>query len=397
MTSTLEMTLGELCESIDYGVTTSANFTNVVGPKFLRITDLGVNGVDWQKVPHCIVSSSDERSCLLQDGDIVVARTGGTVGKSFLVQKPPRAVSASYLLRLRPRSERVLPEYLNLFFGSGRYWSQLMEAARGAAQPNVNATTLSAITILVPSLEEQRSTADQLKAQLSAVEEARQAAQAQVNEIRLLKTHALTTVLGRITNALPIGEVAKVQSGFAFKSHEFRKHGVRLLRNTNILPGRVYWNDTVCLPPESVNEYSAYALTKGDVLISLDRPIISSGIKVARVASTDLPALLVQRVGRFLIDPSLINPDYLHAFVQTQTFIDSISGHDQSLGVPHISPRQIESIAIPLPNLTEQERLAKTLNSITTSCHAAQIAAEAQVCDTELLSSRLLAKAFEEN
>ena len=190
MNSITEMKLGEVCESIVYGVTTSANF-NVLGPKFLRITDLTDTGVDWAKVPSCVINEDAENNALLCDGDIVVARTGGTVGKSFLVKNPPRAVSASYLLRLRPRKEIVIPEYLSLFLGSEAYWTQLLDAARGAAQPNVNATTLSAITFLLPSIDEQRRIAAHLKAQLAAVEEARQAAKSQLQEIELLPSRLL--------------------------------------------------------------------------------------------------------------------------------------------------------------------------------------------------------------
>lgn len=131
------------------------------------------------------------------------------------------------------------------------------------------------------------------------------------------------------------------------------------------------------------------------MLISLDRPIIKTGIKVARVTTTDLPALLVQRVGRFRIDATRLNADYLYAVLHTEAFIEAISGHEQSLGVPHISPGQIEAIEIPLPTLAEQQRLAVILNNIAEATHEAQIAAELQLRDIELLPSRLLAAVFD--
>jgi type I restriction enzyme, S subunit len=164
-------------------------------------------------------------------------------------------------------------------------------------------------------------------------------------------------------NAVRMGTVARVQSGFAFSSATFVNSGVRLLRNTNILPGKVYWTDVACLEPDRAASFKEYVLTEGDILLSLDRPIISSGIKVARVTSDDLPALLVQRVGRFHLDSDKINADYLFNFLQSDRFIQAISGHDQSLGVPHISPDQVEDVLIPLPNVAEQRRIADGLNT----------------------------------
>ena len=86
--------------TIDYGYTASADFTSQ-GPKFLRITDIQNGNVEWEQVPSCLIDESNEKKKRLGDGDIVFARTGGTTGKSFLVKNPPRAVFASYLLRVR--------------------------------------------------------------------------------------------------------------------------------------------------------------------------------------------------------------------------------------------------------------------------------------------------------
>jgi type I restriction enzyme S subunit len=180
-----DLILGEVCQHISYGVTTSA-VDRKQGPRLLRITDITDDGVDWDKVPGCIISEKEKTKSKLLDGDIVVARTGGTVGKSFLIRKPPSAVCASYLLRLRPNQSLILPDYLNLFLGSDVYWSQLYEAAQGAAQPNVNATTLSKLILPVPGIIEQCRIAARLKAQLAEVEKTRKAA-----EVRLIETTKL--------------------------------------------------------------------------------------------------------------------------------------------------------------------------------------------------------------
>jgi type I restriction enzyme S subunit len=111
----MRTSLGEICTDISYGVTTSA-VQNNFGTKLLRITDIGIDGVNWVTVPGCKISEKERIKSLLSDGDIVIARTGGTVGKSFLVKNPPEAVFASYLIRLRTKIDIALPEFINSTF-----------------------------------------------------------------------------------------------------------------------------------------------------------------------------------------------------------------------------------------------------------------------------------------
>ena len=97
-------TVKDLSKNIQYGYTESAN-VEPVGPKFLRITDIQGGKVDWDTVPYCVCSDDEAGKYLLESGDIVFARTGATTGKSFLISNPPKAVFASYLIRLRLQEE----------------------------------------------------------------------------------------------------------------------------------------------------------------------------------------------------------------------------------------------------------------------------------------------------
>jgi type I restriction enzyme S subunit len=121
----------------------------------LRITDIQNDAVDWSSVPYCLADPGQMARNRLADGDIVFARTGATTGKSFLVRNPPTdAVFASYLIRVRPDA-RLDPGFLSQFFRSPNYWGQIAKAARGAAQPGVNASVLKELAIPLPTLAEQ--------------------------------------------------------------------------------------------------------------------------------------------------------------------------------------------------------------------------------------------------
>jgi type I restriction enzyme S subunit len=76
--------LEDLAESVDYGVTASATAIPI-GPKFLRITDIQDDRVDWATVPYCDVEPAEADGARLRPGDVVFARTGATTGKSYLL------------------------------------------------------------------------------------------------------------------------------------------------------------------------------------------------------------------------------------------------------------------------------------------------------------------------
>jgi type I restriction enzyme S subunit len=177
--------LGEVCNRIDYGYTASAD-TDIKEPKFLRITDIQDGRVDWDSVPGCAILDADEIANRLEDGDIVFVRTGATTGKSYLISNPPRSVFASYLIRVRNHSEHVEPDYLFAFFQSDGYWEQIAAGARGGAQPGFNATMLASLKIPLSPLSEQQRIAAVLHEQMAAVENARAAAEAELNTINAL-------------------------------------------------------------------------------------------------------------------------------------------------------------------------------------------------------------------
>ncbi len=178
------VTLREICESLDYGYTASANFT-IHEPKLLRITDIQCGEVNWHTVPGCQISPDDEAANTLCHGDIVFARTGGTTGKSYLIKNPPRAVFASYLIRLRV-SALADYDYVYLYFQSDDYWRQVRLHSRGGAQPNVNATLLGKIRLPLPDIHIQKQIAKKIKIHFEVVNQAQLHFEKQLTDINAL-------------------------------------------------------------------------------------------------------------------------------------------------------------------------------------------------------------------
>ena len=143
--------LGNITDTIQYGLNNSAEQSGTY--RFLRITDIQNGKVNWDIVPF--TNTNESAKYLLHINDIVFARTGATVGKSFLITELPyETVYASYLLRIRLIGE-ILPQYIYQFFNSQCYWKQITGKAVGVGQPNCNGTSLKELFIPFPPLSEQ--------------------------------------------------------------------------------------------------------------------------------------------------------------------------------------------------------------------------------------------------
>ncbi len=106
----------------------------------------------------------------MNDGDILFARTGATVGKSYLVEGlKDSAIYASYLIRVQTSSV-ILPSYIKFFLESGFYWEQISLNSVGIGQPNVNGTTLAALTIPIPPYREQLRIVEETKKWLAVID-----------------------------------------------------------------------------------------------------------------------------------------------------------------------------------------------------------------------------------
>jgi type I restriction enzyme S subunit len=146
--------VSDICEKPEYGFTQSAT-DEAIGPKFLRITDIQEGKVKWDDVPYCDCPNELVKKYKLKKGDILFARTGATTGKSYTIGECPKAVFASYLIRIRTKDD-VIPEYLFYFFNSIYYWEQIRKKMGGSAQGGINASLLSKIKVHFPSKDEQR-------------------------------------------------------------------------------------------------------------------------------------------------------------------------------------------------------------------------------------------------
>ena len=160
--------LGEVCDT-QYGFTTST-VQQDTGTQFLRITDIVPQLIDWNTVPYCQIQEKDREKYLLHKGDIVVARTGATVGYAKYIKEDVPAVFASYLVRLLVNSIDVDRHYVGLCVESNLFKEYIQSISNGSAQPNANAQMISSFEINLPPLSTQHRIATILSRYDSLIE-----------------------------------------------------------------------------------------------------------------------------------------------------------------------------------------------------------------------------------
>ncbi len=155
--------LGELIISTQYGFTASAKSEG--SHRLLRITDINNGKVNWDTVPKC--DCDRPQNYTLNEGDVLIARTGNNI--SFLVDSsvPNNSVFASYLIRIICDKSKILPEYLYLFLNSYAFWPQILLKQRGALLQNVNASLMKQLLIPMCSLNQQMEIINNIKTNLT--------------------------------------------------------------------------------------------------------------------------------------------------------------------------------------------------------------------------------------
>lgn len=144
---------------LSYGSGASAvDYNGMV--RYIRITDIEEGGT-LTNAP--MSPDTFDEKYLLNDGDILFARSGATVGKTYLYKKTEgKAIFAGYLIRFIPDERIVLPEYIYYFTRSQYYRSFVRLNAQAVAQPNINAQQYGGLKVSVPPMPLQKAFAKKI-------------------------------------------------------------------------------------------------------------------------------------------------------------------------------------------------------------------------------------------
>ncbi|MCY7295495.1 restriction endonuclease subunit S [Alteromonas sp. a30] len=327
----------------------------------------------------------------VDDGDILYAMIG-TIGNPVIVEKSREFSIKNVALFKFTKGTAVYNRYIYHFLNSNLAIRQFQSNSRGGTQKFVSLGNIRSLQIPLPPLEEQKRIAAILD-KADSVRRKRQQAIDLADDF--LRSVFLDMFGDPVTNpkSLPqvkLTELSDVISGYVFKSAEYIEDGedsVRLCRGANTLTGYFDWKDTAYWNKEKLAGIQNYKIKAGDVILAMDRPWISSGLKVCVFPENERDTYLVQRVAR--IRPK--NPkytDFLYASILSKAFEKHCCPTETT--VPHISPVELKNFNVLVPD----EKLVDKYHDAVVKVRKSKLAMQKSLIEASNAFNSLSQKAF---
>jgi type I restriction enzyme S subunit len=298
------------------------------GHPVLKIKDVDDTGVfkgEFQSfVDFELVERFESKKLELDDTLILnAAHNSDYVGsKQYCAEsKVVGALPTGEWLIARANQEYLHPRFLNYWLASSQARFQIKQLVKGI---HIYPKDVARLEIPLPPLPEQKRIAAILD-KADAIRRKRQLAIQLADEF--LRSVFLNMFGDPVTNPKgfrigPITELADIITGNAFKSAEYvedSSESVRLCRGANTLTGYFDWTDTVYWPKDKLKQLDNYLINGGDIILAMDRPWISNGLKVCIFPENERSTYLVQRVAR-LRPKSLIYTDFIYFCSKSRDF-----------------------------------------------------------------------------
>lgn len=281
------------------------------------------------------------------------------------------------------RPTKVHPGFLKFAASNPEFVEEVIARSTGISYPAINASDLVRLSIPTPSWTKQESITKFLDRETAQIDELigkqERLLELLAEKRQAIITRAVTKGLDPAAPTKPSGvpwlgevgagwtlvelkHVVDVLTGYPFKSEDFseRPEDVRLLRGVNINPGKTNWADTVRFAESQSRDYADYRLELGDLVLGLDRPLVSDGTRVCSIGKKDLPSLLLQRVAR-IRTRSHANQEFIGHLLSSSVFANYLEPLFTGVSVPHMSPSQLGEFKIALPPLDEQKDISRRL------------------------------------
>ena len=400
---------GNISQSIQYGYNAPALEKGII--KMVRISDIQNNKVLWEKVPYCIIEEKDIETYLLGVNDILFARTGGTVGKSFLVEEVPEpAIYAGYLIRTR-YSQELCPQYLKSFMESQLYWEQLKSGTITTAQPNCNGKTLGRMLLPIPPKAEQirlvqklaslipvlhryaktqqdldnlnEGINDKLKKSIlqeaiqgklvsqiedegtaqELLEQIQQEKQKLVKEGKLKKSALTDSVIYKGDDNKYYerinGQIVEIELPFEYPNSWAV---LRLKDICQLIDGEKREGKGICLDAKYLRgKSSATIIEKGRFVYAGDNIILVDGENSGEVFSVPLDGYMGSTFKQLWLSSAMWKP-YILAFILY--YKEELRNSKRGAAIPHLYKELFYNLPIGIPPLVEQKRIAERINEL---------------------------------
>lgn len=366
-------------------------------PRYIRITDIDSNGIVNSKELGATANNIEDKY-ILNDGDILFARSGATVGKTYLHKtKPYMCFYAGYLIRFVVNTSLILPEYLFAYTQLPIYKKWIAAIQRPSAQPNINAEEYQSLEIPLPNLDIQHYICNIIKNGYLTKQKKEAEAQKLLDSIdgyilnelgitmpksdlnlkeRIFFCNFKQATGGRLDPKFnnqwqklkslqcnyPKVTLADVvfnsgQYGANETAIDYKEGDTRYIRITDI-------DDLGCLKENNKvtckNIEQNYMLHKNDLLFARSGSVGKCYIH----KQISEPAIFAGYLIRFIINAAIINPNYLFYYCNCSLYKYWVDTIQRPAVQANINSEEFRQIIIPLPPMAKQQEIADHITAL---------------------------------
>ena len=317
-----------------------------------------------------------QKHATLRNGDIVIADAAedSTVGKCtelFNVDKQI-ILSGLHTIAIRP-TVPFASKYLGYYLNSSSYHDQLLPLMQGTKVLSISKSALQYTNINFPSKNEEQIKIGNIFQRLDSLINQHQQKHDKLSNIKKSMLEKMFPKQGETVPEIRFKGFSEVweQSNLArctdlltgnpFNSKEFTAEGIFLVRGMNVKRGYLDTSKEISAYWPSFKGLESYLLKPEDIVIQMDGALI--GKSYAKIKSSNLPAILVQRVTR--VRCSEVNSEFIYQYIQ-KNFLNYIWGIKTETAVPHLSLHDIKNFSIFLPTKKEQTAIGNYFQKLDT-------------------------------
>jgi type I restriction enzyme S subunit len=348
-----------------YGANASGIDATGSRPRYVRITDIDPDG---RLNPGGIVEAEieDSSELLLQEGDLLFARSGNTVGKTYrYMSNDGPCVFAGYLIRFRINPSFADSQFVFYFTQSAAYQSWVMSKRRIAGQPNINGREYAALQIPLPPISEQRRIVEILH-QADALRKKR--AEADAKAARILPALFYKMFGDPVTNPKGwdpgrLGDaILETQYGTSERAN-VNWHGLPVLRMNNIdKNGYLDLNDLKCIDLSETDQ-KLYSLAAGDILFN--RTNSKELVGKTGLWRGQMEAVPASYLIRVRVDTNRALPEFIWAYMNCPFIKQKLLNMSRrAIGMANINAKELRALPLIIPDIDRQTSFAKYLSAI---------------------------------
>jgi type I restriction enzyme S subunit len=388
--------LGEVCKIIGGGTPNKKNASYYNGDiKWATVRDMNVDYLETTEFTITKDGLEKSSSNVIPAGEIIIATRVG-LGKVCLL-KSDTAINQDLKGVVPIKNDSINRKFLFYWFKS--ISDYIVKNGVGATVQGVKLTFVNNINFPVPPLSEQKEIVDYLDSSFAKIDKLKENAAKNLEEAKALFQSALKNALEPKEGweEKTLKELSEIQSGYAFKSSDFKSSGkYQVIRMGNVRPGVIRYNESPVFINEELDEKAKEKalLQIGDMIITQtgSRNKRDYGFTVL-IEKDNL--LLNQRIARIRVKDKLLNK-YLLYYSWTDYFRDQYFANEGgTVGQGNVGMDAIKDNIIPLPSLSEQQSIVSFLDSLSEKLNTLQ-QNYSRICnECDALKQAILRQVFE--